>query len=77
MNTNCFACRGGECIALKPTRACCDGCRFFKTKRRATTDRKRAKALIAAKPLADQKYIAGKYYQGTMPWRKEAPRRDC
>jgi len=76
MNTSCFACRGDECIALKPTKACCEGCRFFKTMRRARIGRKRARALIAAKPPEQQKYIADKYYQGAMPWRKDGEKHD-
>jgi len=75
VNTSCFACRGGECSILLPKKASCEGCRFFKTKRRAKAGRKHAQRLIAAKPAEQQRYIAEKYYGGTMPW-KEGTRRE-
>ena len=70
MNASCFACHSGCCIALKPNCATCEGCRFYKTKRRARDDRKRARRLIAAKPPEEQAYIAAKYYQGATPWKE-------
>ena len=70
MNTSCFACGDGECTILLPKKACCEGCRFYKTKRRARDDRKRARRLIAAKPPEEQAYLAAKYYQGAMPWKE-------
>ena len=72
MNTSCFACKGGECIALDP--APCfykrpRPCRFFKTQAQADAGIEHALALIAAKPTDQQKAIADLYYGGTMPWK--------
>jgi len=76
LNTSCFACRSNKCAILLEQKACCDGCRFFKTKVRAAADREYALTLIAAKPAEQQAYIADKYYYGTMPW-KDGEGDDC
>ena len=71
MNTSCFACKKGKCAALEPEKANCRRCRFFKTRAQAKAGREHALALTAAKPPEEQAYLSGKYYLGTMPWRKE------
>jgi len=70
MLKNCFANRGGECIALKPAEAYCRGCAFFKTTAQAEAERESAWSIIAAKPHYQQEYIADKYYQRKMPWKE-------
>ena len=73
MNTSCFACKGGECIALDP--APCfytkpRPCLFFKTRRQQEAALQIVNDAIAAKPAEQQQYIAGKYYGGAMPWKE-------
>jgi len=72
MLDNCFACRGGECITLKPEAASCEGCRFFKTEAKAQADQAHALKLVAAKPEWEQSYLSATYYDGKMPWREGA-----
>ena len=75
LNPSCFANYDGKCLALKPNVACCDGCLFYRPKAQAEAESDRAWDIIAAKTRGHQQYIAGKYYQGKMPW-KEAGRHD-
>jgi len=76
MRKTCFACQEGECLALKPA-PCAEGqpCRFYKTTARAEADLQRVYGIIAGKPIEHQQYIAGKYHNGKMPWRKKEDKR--
>jgi hypothetical protein len=71
VNTSCFACKGGKCVALAP--APCRykrprPCPFFKTQARIDREQRWICEQHAAKPAERQRYIADKYYDGTMPW---------
>jgi len=74
MNISCFACVAGECLALDPAPCLYKRprpCPFFKTRARIDREQQWIYAQHAAKPAEQQRYIADKYYNGTMPWKEE------
>ena len=78
MNTSCFACKSGECIALDTAPCACKRprpCPFFKTQAQIDREQQWIYARHAAKPADLQRAIADKYYGGTMPW-KDGERHD-
>ena len=75
MNEKCFALRkDGECRALE-CRLCMnsyDDCPFYKPVKQALQDRAARYERISSLTEAQQEKISARYYEGRMPWRKEA-----
>ena len=76
MNEKCFALkkvmtRTGNCVCREGN---CPGyavCPLYKPVWKFERDRRLRYAKLAALPEKTQQYIAYKYYNGTMPWRRD------
>lgn len=68
----CFAfdpSRQNGCAALIVYKCLGEKCAFFKTPGQALEGKRKRYARIASLDEMTQEYIAGKYYDGKMPWK--------
>ena len=68
MKKDCFGFGENGCRILVKTD--CDGCSFYKSKADSKKELEKINKRISTLPKETQQYIAGRYYKGTMPWRK-------
>ena len=65
----CFALKRGTCQVLTTwMKKQCDGCSLHRTKAELDESLRVANMRLASLDKDNQKYIAGKYYDGEMPW---------
>ena len=67
MKRDCFGFGENGCRILIKTD--CGGC-SYKSKADSKRELEKSNKRLSSLPKETQQYIAGRYYKGTMPWRK-------
>lgn len=69
MKKKCFGHSGRNgCRVLEVSQCQGSACSFYKTRKEFEVDIQKANQRLAVLDMAEQSYIAGKYYDGRMPW---------
>ncbi|MBR1737113.1 MAG: hypothetical protein IJ736_08885 [Firmicutes bacterium] len=68
MKKDCFGFGESECRIL--TKTDCGNCSFYSSKADSDRSLEESNKRLSSLPKETQQYIAGRYYNGQMPWRK-------